>query len=281
MTAELRAYQQVGVDWLSFLKSAGLGAVLADDMGLGKTLQTICVLSGRALVVCPKSVVYNWADEIARFRPGLKTVIYHGERRELDQKADVNAALADGTTALHWAVQADDLDSVNLLLQAGANAKVANRYGVTPLHIATANGNAAVIGRLLRAGADPDARDASGETLLMMAIRRGNIDSVAAFVERGVQIDATDTASQQTAPNARAFPGVHERRPSCGRVAARFQSAAHRDRTPQAIVDLRQRSKVCPHSLALGVASCVKTLRLPYCWTPIADEIPESPAAAC
>lgn len=89
LTAELRAYQQVGVDWLSFLKSAGLGAVLADDMGLGKTLQTICVLSGRALVVCPKSVVYNWADEIARFRPGLKTVIYHGERRELDQKADV------------------------------------------------------------------------------------------------------------------------------------------------------------------------------------------------
>ena len=120
-------------------------------------------------------------------------------RTLIDQKADVNAALADGTTALHWAVRADDLDSVNLLLQAGADAKVANRYGVTPLHIATSNGNAAVIGRLLRAGADPDARDASGETLLMMAIRSGNIDSVAAFVERGAQINATDNASQQTA----------------------------------------------------------------------------------
>jgi uncharacterized protein len=57
-------------------------------------------------------------------------------RAFIDQKADVNAALADGTTALHWAVQADDLDSVNLLLQAGANVKVANRYGVTPLHLA-------------------------------------------------------------------------------------------------------------------------------------------------
>ncbi|HMJ13760.1 MAG TPA: SNF2-related protein, partial [Polyangiaceae bacterium] len=74
--AELRPYQQQGVSWLIFLRETELGAVLADDMGLGKTLQTICALRGRALVVCPKSVVYNWADEIARFRPSLRTAIY-------------------------------------------------------------------------------------------------------------------------------------------------------------------------------------------------------------
>ncbi len=89
INASLRAYQQLGVDWLAFLRDAELGAVLADDMGLGKTLQTICVLRGRTLVVCPKSVVYNWADEIARFRPALRTSIYHGPRRELDPDADV------------------------------------------------------------------------------------------------------------------------------------------------------------------------------------------------
>ncbi|MGC4089200.1 MAG: DEAD/DEAH box helicase [Polyangiaceae bacterium] len=89
LSAELRHYQQFGVDWLSFLRAAGLGAVLADDMGLGKTLQTICVLRGRVLVVCPKSVVHNWAAEIARFRPGLRTAIYHGIRRELEEQADV------------------------------------------------------------------------------------------------------------------------------------------------------------------------------------------------
>jgi len=87
--AELRAYQKVGVDWLSFLRDAELGAVLADDMGLGKTLQTICAVRGRTLVVCPKSVVYNWADEIRRFRPSLRTHIYQGVRRELDRNADV------------------------------------------------------------------------------------------------------------------------------------------------------------------------------------------------
>jgi hypothetical protein len=89
LQAELRPYQQHGVDWLSFLQGAELGAILADDMGLGKTLQTICVMRGRVLVVCPKSVVYNWVDEIRRFRPGLRTAIYEGPKRKVDPAADV------------------------------------------------------------------------------------------------------------------------------------------------------------------------------------------------
>jgi superfamily II DNA or RNA helicase len=109
LNAELRPYQRFGVDWLVFLRDAGLGAVLADDMGLGKTLQTICALRGRALVVCPKSVVYNWIDEIRRFRPGLRTSVYHGLKRELTEDADVTlttyATLRSDTselTARRW-----------------------------------------------------------------------------------------------------------------------------------------------------------------------------------
>jgi SNF2 family DNA or RNA helicase len=92
LRATLRDYQQRGVDWLAFLRGAGLGAVLADDMGLGKTLQTISAIadgSSRTLVVCPKSVVYNWEAEIARFRPGLSVAIYHGPKRTLDRSAAV------------------------------------------------------------------------------------------------------------------------------------------------------------------------------------------------
>ena len=89
LTAELRPYQRRGVSWLVFLREAGLGAVLADDMGLGKTLQTLCAVAGRTLVVCPRSVVHNWADEIRRFRPALRSAIYHGPRRALDRTADV------------------------------------------------------------------------------------------------------------------------------------------------------------------------------------------------
>ena len=92
LTATLRDYQTLGVDWLAFLRGAGLGGVLADDMGLGKTLQTICSLPeapARSLVVCPKSVVYNWQAELARFRPGLSVSVYHGPKRALDPKAAV------------------------------------------------------------------------------------------------------------------------------------------------------------------------------------------------
>lgn len=92
LVATLRDYQARGVDWLAFLRRAGLGGVLADDMGLGKTLQTICALPAapaRSLVVCPKSVVYNWQAELARFRPGLTVSVYHGPKRAVDRSAAV------------------------------------------------------------------------------------------------------------------------------------------------------------------------------------------------
>lgn len=89
LTATLRPYQLQGVSWLRFLRDAGLGGVLADDMGLGKTLQTLCVLGPRTLVVCPTSVLPNWAAELARFRPSLKVSVYHGPGRVLDEAADV------------------------------------------------------------------------------------------------------------------------------------------------------------------------------------------------
>jgi superfamily II DNA or RNA helicase len=92
LTATLRAYQHQGVNWLSFLRSAGLGGILADDMGLGKTLQAMCVFDrgpGRTLVVAPTSVIFNWQAELARFRPALKICVYHGASRSLDPAADV------------------------------------------------------------------------------------------------------------------------------------------------------------------------------------------------
>jgi superfamily II DNA or RNA helicase len=89
LTAELRHYQVDGINWLTFLREAGLGALLADDMGLGKTLQALCAVHGRTLVVSPTSVLHNWADEIRRFRPALTHCVYHGPGRELDPSADV------------------------------------------------------------------------------------------------------------------------------------------------------------------------------------------------
>ena len=85
--ATLRPYQSQGVDWLQFLASAGLGGVLADDMGLGKTVQTLAHLmiekaAGRldrpSLIVCPTSLIPNWAAEAQRFAPSLSVLPLHG-----------------------------------------------------------------------------------------------------------------------------------------------------------------------------------------------------------
>jgi uncharacterized protein len=120
-------------------------------------------------------------------------------RALIQQKADVNAGLPDGATALHWAVNEDDLDTVSLLIQAGANVKAKDRYGFTPLYFASTNGSAAVIRMLLDAGADPNAADAGGETALMTAMRSGNIDAVKALLQDGADVKAKDAVTQQTA----------------------------------------------------------------------------------
>jgi SNF2 family DNA or RNA helicase len=89
LRATLRGYQQAGVNWLCFLRKAGLGGLLADDMGLGKTLEALCALRGRTLVVAPTSLLHNWSDEIARFRPDLGVQIFHGSRRAIEPQADI------------------------------------------------------------------------------------------------------------------------------------------------------------------------------------------------
>ena len=50
-------------------------------------------------------------------------------RSLLQRKAYVNAPQLDGTTALHWAVRSDDLETAELLIGAGANVSAANRDG--------------------------------------------------------------------------------------------------------------------------------------------------------
>jgi superfamily II DNA or RNA helicase len=96
LRAQLRPYQAQGLAWLDFLRAHGLAGILADDMGLGKTLQTLALLlrekeEGRlstpALVVAPTSLVRNWADEAARFTPGLRVLIWHGLQRKAQAAA--------------------------------------------------------------------------------------------------------------------------------------------------------------------------------------------------
>jgi uncharacterized protein len=117
----------------------------------------------------------------------------------LPQHADVNAADPDGSTALHWAVRHDDLETANLLLRGGADVKAATRYGVTALNLACVNGNAAMIEALLKAGADANAAVPGGETALMTASRTGKVDAVKALLSHGADAKYAEPARGQTA----------------------------------------------------------------------------------
>ena len=102
LKATLRPYQQTGLQWLHFLTRLGLGACLADDMGLGKTIQVLALLltldrrTGKkstktpSLLVAPASLLANWAQEAARFTPGLAIMIAHPSFMGADELRAMN-----------------------------------------------------------------------------------------------------------------------------------------------------------------------------------------------
>jgi superfamily II DNA or RNA helicase len=92
----LRPYQQEGLGWIHFLQSFHFGGCLADDMGLGKTVQVLALMEERrtlrasarpgdcpppSLVVMPRSLVFNWTQEAARFTPALRILEHTGGER--------------------------------------------------------------------------------------------------------------------------------------------------------------------------------------------------------
>jgi superfamily II DNA or RNA helicase len=87
---ELRPYQREGLGWLDYLRRFDFGGILADDMGLGKTIQVLALLQrrrakrqakGPSLIVVPRSLVFNWLQEAAKFTPRLKVLDYTGPNR--------------------------------------------------------------------------------------------------------------------------------------------------------------------------------------------------------
>jgi ankyrin repeat protein len=120
-------------------------------------------------------------------------------RSLVEKHVDVNADQPDGTTALAWAANRDDLETAGLLISAGAKVNAANEYGVTPLSLACTNRSAAMVEKLLKAGADPNAALWTGETPLMVCARTGNVETVKLLLSHGADPNAKETQQGQTA----------------------------------------------------------------------------------
>ena len=121
-------------------------------------------------------------------------------RSLLREGADVNAAQADGMTALHWASDRGDAALAEVLLHAGANPEVVTRIGAyTPLHIASRNGHLAVVSTLLDAGANVEARTVpGGSTPLHVAATGGDPAVVNRLLEAGADANAREHEWKQT-----------------------------------------------------------------------------------
>jgi uncharacterized protein len=120
-------------------------------------------------------------------------------RKLIQEKADVNAPMSDGSTALLWAAYHSNAAMIQDLIAARAAVDVANRYGVTPLLQASRNGDVPTMQALLKAGADPTRWHPEGETPLMAASRTGNTDAVQLLLSKGAFVNAVDPFQEESA----------------------------------------------------------------------------------
>ena len=102
----LKPYQTVGYQWLMTLDHLQMGGILADEMGLGKTVETIAAIErvnalepgcGPSMIVAPTSLIFNWAQEVARFAPSLRVQVIQGSQPEREA---LYRALDAGDTVL-------------------------------------------------------------------------------------------------------------------------------------------------------------------------------------
>ena len=141
----LRDYQREGLGWMHFLRKFSFGGCLADDMGVGKTAQVLALLETRrelrlkggidapSLVVVPKSLIFNWKQEAARFTPEIRVLDYTGTGRKKNDLAGCDVVLTTYGTLRKDVVHFKDQVFDYLILdeaQAVKNAKTASAKAV-------------------------------------------------------------------------------------------------------------------------------------------------------
>jgi superfamily II DNA or RNA helicase len=125
---QLRDYQREGLGWMEFLRRLSFGGCLADDMGVGKTAQVLALLETRrelrlrgelkrpSLVVVPRSLIFNWREEAARFTPALRVLDYTGAERGDDSFEGFDVVLTTYGTLRRDAPKLKDIEFDYLIL---------------------------------------------------------------------------------------------------------------------------------------------------------------------
>ncbi|MEO7311141.1 MAG: DEAD/DEAH box helicase [Chitinophagaceae bacterium] len=133
VNAKLRPYQEQGYKWLKYLYEKKLGGCLADDMGLGKTLQTITLLQHvyqkektPSLIVMPKSLIFNWENELKKFAPNLRYYTFYGNNRDVPEAMACNIILTTYAMMRIGIEQLKEQEFCYVVLDESQNIKNAN-----------------------------------------------------------------------------------------------------------------------------------------------------------
>jgi superfamily II DNA or RNA helicase len=131
----LRDYQREGLGWMEFLRGLSFGGCLADDMGVGKTAQVLALLETRrelraqgqmlppSLVVAPRSLIFNWQQEAARFTPHLRVLDYSGAERAEESFEGFDLVLTTYGTMRRDAPRLKDIEFDYLILDEAQSVK--------------------------------------------------------------------------------------------------------------------------------------------------------------
>ncbi len=155
---QLRDYQREGLGWMEFLRRFTFGGCLADDMGVGKTAQVLALLetrrelraSGQAvapsLVVVPRSLVFNWMQEAARFTPQLRVLDYTGLARETSEIAAYDLVVTTYGTLRRDAVRLKDVEFDYVVLDESQAIKNADTESAKAVRLLRGNHRLALSG---------------------------------------------------------------------------------------------------------------------------------------
>lgn len=130
-------------------------------------------------------------------------------RALIDAGVAVKGSDSRETEALKIAVENNDLDTVQILLAAGANTEVQYTWGETPLIMAAKKGYQDIMNALIHAGADINARDSRSETALIKASEEDHMEIVKLLVKEGANVNVLESNGRTPLAFA-AFKGQKE-----------------------------------------------------------------------
>ena len=116
-------------------------------------------------------------------------------KKMLDLGSDPNIRDSNGWSALHYACQLGDFNSVEILINNGASIDSYSNNKRIPLHLAAYKGFPNIVEHLLKNGSDPNYQDELGCTPLHLAAKKGHVKCIEFLLNYGAELYSLDIRS--------------------------------------------------------------------------------------